>query len=121
MHGPARGVGNRGLIGLNAWVAYGNAVEAANEAYDRSLYLAARTLAEETNWSHGKVQVDLLRAAGYLFANHTGSRLFYQIRDDRGYWSAIEHYLSARLDARFTHGICPACAARLYPEGDREG
>lgn len=76
------------LIGLNAWVAYGNAVEAANEAYDRSLYLAARTLAEETNWSHGKVQVDLLRAAGYLFANHTGSRLFYQIRDDRGTWLA---------------------------------
>ena len=35
------------LIGVNAWVGYGNAVHAANEAYDRSLYLAARTLAEE--------------------------------------------------------------------------
>ncbi|MEY2685392.1 MAG: Sensor protein QseC [Pseudomonadota bacterium] len=76
------------LIGVNAWVAYGNAVQAANEAYDRSLYLAARTLAEETTWSQGKVQVDLLRAAGYLFANHTGSRLFYQIRDEQGTWLA---------------------------------
>ena len=34
-----------GLIGVNAWVGYGNAVQAANEAYDRSLYLAARTWA----------------------------------------------------------------------------
>ena len=32
------------LIGINAWVGYGNAVQAANEAYDRSLYLAALTL-----------------------------------------------------------------------------
>ena len=34
-----------GLIAINAYVGYGNAVQAANEAYDRSLYLAARSLA----------------------------------------------------------------------------
>ena len=27
-----------GLIGVNAWVGYGKAVQATNEAYDRSLY-----------------------------------------------------------------------------------
>ena len=68
-----------GLIGINAWVGYGNAVQAANEAYDRSLYLAARTLAEETSWRHGQIQLDLMKAAGYLFENHTGSRLFYKV------------------------------------------
>ena len=67
------------LIGVNAWVGYGNAVHAANEAYDRSLYLAARTLAEELAWRDGRLQLDVMKAAGYLFENHTGSRLFYKV------------------------------------------
>ena len=77
-----------GLIGINAWVGYGNAVQAANEAYDRSLYLAARTLAEELAWREGRVQLDLMKAAGYLFENHTGSRLFYKVSTPGGQWLA---------------------------------
>lgn len=73
-----------GLIGVNAWVGYGNAVQAANEAYDRSLYLAARTLAEELAWRDGRLQLDVLKAAGYLFENHTGSRLFYKVTSVNG-------------------------------------
>lgn len=73
-----------GLIAVNAYVGYGNAVEAANEAYDRSLYLAARTLAEELEWRDGRLQIDVLRAAGYLFENHTGSRLFYKVTTAQG-------------------------------------
>ncbi len=77
-----------GLIGLNAWVGYGNAVQAANEAYDRSLYLAARTLAEELAWREGRLQLDVTKAAGYLFENHTGSRLFYKVTTPAGQWQA---------------------------------
>ena len=77
-----------GLIGVNAWVGYGNAVHAANEAYDRSLYLAARTLAEELEWRDGRLQLDVLKAAGYLFENHTGSRLFYKVTAVGGQWLA---------------------------------
>jgi two-component system sensor histidine kinase TctE len=77
-----------GLICVNAWVAYGNAVQAANEAYDRSLYLAARTLAEEMRWQDGRIQLDLIQAAGYLFENHTGSRLFYKVSTLNGQWLA---------------------------------
>ena len=73
-----------GLIAVNAYVGYGNAVQAANEAYDRSLYLAARTLAEELEWRDGRLQLDVLRAAGYLFENHTGSRLFYKVTTAQG-------------------------------------
>jgi two-component system sensor histidine kinase TctE len=76
------------LIGVNAWVGYGNAVQAANEAYDRSLYLAARTLAEELAWRDGRLQLDVMKAAGYLFENHTGSRLFYKVTTPRGQWLA---------------------------------
>lgn len=33
-----------------------------------------------------------------------------KIRDDRGAWQPMEAYISARSDADFTHGYCPACA-----------
>jgi adenylate cyclase len=32
-----------------------------------------------------------------------------KIRDDQGYWNAIEHYLGEHSEAEFSHGICPAC------------
>lgn len=38
-----------------------------------------------------------------------------RIRDDGGSWNQIELYVKARSEAEFSHGICPECAARLYP------
>jgi len=38
------------------------------------------------------------------------------VRDDKGYWNQIESYVATHSEAEFTHGICPDCAARLYPE-----
>ena len=38
------------------------------------------------------------------------------VRDDMGYWSQIEYYISEHSEAVFTHGICPDCATELYPE-----
>lgn len=39
-----------------------------------------------------------------------------RVRDDSGYWNQIETYISAHADVRFSHGLCPDCARRLYPE-----
>lgn len=39
-----------------------------------------------------------------------------KIRDDEGAWNQIELYIRERSEAEFTHGICPACAKKLYPE-----
>jgi len=39
-----------------------------------------------------------------------------KIRDDEGYWRQVEEYISDRSEAEFTHGICPECARKLYPE-----
>ena len=74
------------VIGGNAFVGYQQAVQATNDAYDRSLYLAARTLAEELVWRGDRLEVDVLRGAGYLFENHIGSRLFYQVRAEGDQW-----------------------------------
>lgn len=40
-----------------------------------------------------------------------------RIRDDDGIrWQPIEDYIASHSEADFTHGICPECANRLYPE-----
>lgn len=39
-----------------------------------------------------------------------------KIRDDNGGWTQIETYISRHTDAEFTHGICPECAEKLYPD-----
>jgi FixJ family two-component response regulator len=39
-----------------------------------------------------------------------------KIRDDKGYWSQIEEYIRRHSDAEFTHGLCPDCAEKLYPQ-----
>lgn len=39
-----------------------------------------------------------------------------KIRDDQGYWQKVELYISNHTEAEFTHGICPDCMKRLYPE-----
>jgi hypothetical protein len=43
-----------------------------------------------------------------------------QIRDDKGYWQKIENYISKNSGVEFTHGICPKCAQKLYPEFYRD-
>ncbi len=39
-----------------------------------------------------------------------------QIRNDQGYWERIETYIQQHSDAEFSHGLCPDCARKLYPE-----
>jgi hypothetical protein len=39
-----------------------------------------------------------------------------KIRDDKGYWQQIEAYIRDHSEAEFSHGICPECAKKLYPD-----
>jgi len=43
-----------------------------------------------------------------------------KIRDDQGYWNAIEHYLGQHSEAEFSHGICPDCKSKYFEEEFRE-
>ncbi|HUI09197.1 MAG TPA: response regulator [Bacteroidota bacterium] len=44
-----------------------------------------------------------------------------KIRDDRGYWLAVEAYIMGHTDARFSHGCCPECRQKLYPDLSSRG
>jgi DNA-binding response OmpR family regulator len=39
-----------------------------------------------------------------------------KVRDDHGRWTAVESYLAEESGVRVSHGLCPDCLARLYPE-----
>lgn len=38
------------------------------------------------------------------------------IRNDEGYWEKVEEYLGNRTEAELSHGICPKCFQKRYPE-----
>lgn len=38
------------------------------------------------------------------------------IRNDEGYWTQLEQYISQCTDACFSHSICPECMKKLYPD-----
>jgi DNA-binding response OmpR family regulator len=38
------------------------------------------------------------------------------IRIDRDSWQRLEQYITEHSDALFSHGICPDCIAKYYPE-----
>lgn len=39
-----------------------------------------------------------------------------KINNDSGEWQELEVYLEAVSGQRFTHGICPECVSRIYPD-----
>ncbi len=41
-----------------------------------------------------------------------------KVRDDQGYWSQIEKYISEHSEALISHGICPECSEELYGNED---
>lgn len=38
------------------------------------------------------------------------------IRDDKGYWKEVEHYLGEHSEVEFSHSLCPDCIKKLYPD-----
>lgn len=39
-----------------------------------------------------------------------------KVRDDHGYWTQIERYISLRSKANFSHGLCPDCIKIYFPD-----
>jgi|GEM_PF-6016518 len=39
-----------------------------------------------------------------------------KIRDDKGYWNQLESYISQHSGVDFSHGVCPDCMRKHYPE-----
>ncbi len=44
-----------------------------------------------------------------------------RVRTDQGYWEQVDAYISARTPAKVSHGFCPDCARKHYPDELDEG
>jgi CRP/FNR family cyclic AMP-dependent transcriptional regulator len=60
-----------------------------------------------------RIERTLLNTLGYFLPVCANC---HKIREKDGTWSSIEKYISDHSDTEFSHGICPKCAAILYPE-----
>ncbi len=83
------------------------------------------------NWRESLFESIIIALLGAAIINCT-SRLFHRmkhlegilpvcasckkIRDDKGRWHEIETFIRHRSEVEFSHGICPECAKKLYPE-----
>jgi adenylate cyclase len=72
---------------------YGNAVRVKNEELEKAL--------EKVNQLSGLLPICMWCK---------------KIRDDEGYWNAIEHYLGQHSEAEFAHAICPDCKLKYSGE-----
>jgi ligand-binding sensor domain-containing protein len=41
-----------------------------------------------------------------------------KVRDDKGYWNQIDAYIQEHSEADVSHGICPQCAKKHFPDLD---
>ena len=94
-------------------------------------YLLLGGEATAINWRESLFESTAIAMVGAVIISFTGKvfqRMTYlegilpvcanckKIRDDKGDWQQIETYIRDRSAAQFSHGICPACARKLYPE-----
>jgi hypothetical protein len=102
----------------------------ADQVFDIPHHLLG-AVATPINWRESLFESIIIVLIGSLIVYHT-SRLFLRMRylegmlpvcasckkirvaDDE--WQQIEVYIRDRSEAKFSHGICPDCAKRLYPE-----
>jgi PAS domain S-box-containing protein len=43
-----------------------------------------------------------------------------KVRDDEGFWQQVEVYVRDHSEAEFSHGLCPDCIQRLFPDSAPE-
>ena len=60
-----------------------------------------------------KVAIAKIRTLGGLLPICSSCK---SIRDDEGYWNQLETYIGDHSDAEFSHGVCPQCLGKLYPD-----
>ncbi|MGE3275963.1 MAG: two-component regulator propeller domain-containing protein [Vicinamibacterales bacterium] len=76
----------------------------------RTRRLARRAAALERRVQEELARVKVLRGLLPICAHCK------KIRDDGGYWRQLEDYIGSHSEADFSHGFCPECLVRHYPD-----
>lgn len=94
-------------------------------------YVLLGGLATPINWRESIFESVIIAIVGALIIHHTYKllvRVSYlesilpvcaccgRIRVDAKFWEGIEEFVQERSKTEFTHGICPDCIRKYYPE-----
>ena len=72
------------LLLINAFFTYRSALDAVNQAYDRTLTASVRAIGERTHSLAGQIQVDIPYAAFEGFEDDAAERIFHAVFDPAG-------------------------------------
>ena len=75
---------------------------------------AAVSIENAILYEQARVEIKTLRGIIPICANCK------KIRDDEGYWQQVDVYVRDHSEAEFSHGICPDCIQKLYPDLHKE-
>jgi hypothetical protein len=76
-----------------------------------SLLFMNQTLGDENKKLHDYInEIKVLRGILHICS------LCKKIRDKDGMWYKMEHYITERSDAKFSHGFCPECGDKWFKE-----
>lgn len=75
--------------------------------------LAASNAEKELLITELKDAMDHIRTLGELLPVCSNCK---SVRDDKGYWQAVDRYITSHTDTKISHGICPECIQKLYPQ-----
>jgi hypothetical protein len=95
------------LYGYLHW----QSARAGNEIANRPVLAILYKVAEmENELTRARTQIDSLSRLLPICS------ICKKIRDVNGNWHAVESYIARHSRAEFSHGICPECARKHYPD-----
>jgi PAS domain S-box-containing protein len=82
--------------------------------------------AKRFSYAGGEVRVAAVRDISYLKRTEEELKILRgilplcsfckKIRDDKGYWEQVDVYIHKHSEADISHGICPECVKKHYPD-----
>ncbi|MFM0591883.1 sensor histidine kinase [Paraburkholderia dilworthii] len=72
------------LLAFDAWLTYQRAMNAAHDAFDRTLEFSLRSIRDGIRLRDGDIEVDLPYLALEMFESNGGGNIYYQIREEGG-------------------------------------
>ncbi|WP_176057284.1 sensor histidine kinase [Paraburkholderia sp. BCC1876] len=72
------------LLAFDAWLTYQRAMNAAHDAFDRTLEFSLRSIRDGIRLRDGEIEVDLPYLALEMFESNGGGNIYYQIREEGG-------------------------------------
>lgn len=98
------------LIGAKAMLSMSGALDGMTKIENQLVALNRKYQAKIAELERANSRIDSLTG---LLPICAGCK---KIRTEAGEWEEVEVYVGKRSEAEFSHGICPGCMKRLYPE-----